>query len=57
MNIEKWRAVDIRCERLTKEVPLRHLLWGADIFIQNVPMIKLMMAANLVMWILLWAFK
>jgi len=57
MEIEKWKAVDIRWKNLTKEVRLRDVLWGADIFIQGVPMIKLMVAANLVVWILLWAFK
>ena len=58
LKMSKWRAVDIRIEgRVLSKVGLRNLLWGADIFIQGVPMIKLMIVANVVMWALLWLCK
>ena len=54
----RWRAISISIGDATF-MP-RSLLawlgwaWGQDLWIHGVPLIKLMVVANLVMWALLW---
>ena len=57
-KITSWRALNIRAGRdLIKEVGLCKIIWGTDIFINGVPMIKLMILANILMWVLLWVSR
>jgi hypothetical protein len=48
-----WRAIDIH---FAGKKSMRDL-WGIDIWVQDVPMLKVGIAANVIMWILLWVTR
>ena len=50
-ELSKWRAVDINVD-LTGLSKLKGL-WGADIWINGWPVLKLLILANVVVWILM----
>lgn len=53
-----YRAIDIRFMAgnfdLLRKFGLWHIFWGTDIFINGVPFLKCLMAANIVAWIIIW---
>lgn len=56
----RWKAIEITLKdwrKIVKEVGLWEIIWGTDIFIQKIPVIKSMILANLLMWVLLWVSR
>ena len=49
---ESWRAIDIRLRNMN--IDRWRWIWGLDIFINDVPMIKLFAAVNVVVWVIMW---
>ena len=49
-----YRAVEIRVElrSMIKEFGLWQVFWGTDIFIGRIPFMKLLVLANIIVWIL-----
>lgn len=58
MKIDKatWKAIEIGIGwwTLIRRFGVWRTIWGTDIFIGSIPMIKLMVLANVIMWALLW---
>lgn len=53
-----WRAVDIHAPiQSIKEIGFLTWFWGTDIFINDVPLLKCMVVANVVVWILVYFVK
>ncbi len=51
----RWRAIDIQvCNEVLQGFDLLPLIWGTDIWINNVPVLKCLVAANILVWILLF---
>jgi hypothetical protein len=51
-NVGQWpRAVDIH---FPVKVGVIKMLWGADIFINNIPVLKTIVFCNVVVWIILF---
>ena len=58
INKTKWRAIDIKLGKPWYEgVGLFHRLWGADIWINNIPVLKTLILANIIVWGLMIIFK
>jgi len=60
----RWRLIEMRSmnwrgliEYAIKEFGIWEAFWGTDIFINDVPMLKLVVCAHIVGWILLWITK
>ena len=52
-----WRTIDIQVKSsILREFGLLKLIWGTDIWINNVPVLKCIIAANILVWILLFVF-
>jgi len=50
-----FRAIDLKFEKdVIKVIGVIKLLWGLDIFVQGVPMIKFMWLCNIVIWLVLF---
>jgi len=56
MRWKGWRLVRlcIGRERPGTTVDWLWMLWGFDVWIGRVPLLKLVVLANLVMWVLMW---
>lgn len=53
--MKKWRAVEIQVEgSALKEFGLWRIIWGTDIFINNVPFMKCLVVVNLLVWAFLY---
>lgn len=57
----RWRLIEIRnldwigmIKYALKEFGAWKTFWGTDIFIQGIPIIKWMIIANVLIWILVW---
>ena len=46
--------IDVRTNGAISEFGLLRLLWGLDIWINGLPLIKLGVGLNVVIWILMW---
>ena len=59
MTISKAaRAIQINYNKeALKKFGILRLLWGADIFIHNVPVLKSFLLANIIVWIAMWVTK
>ncbi len=55
---ETYRAIDIKMPiNIAKEFGIWRTIWGTDIFINGIPILKLIALANLVMWLIMWIWK
>lgn len=55
INKSKWRAIDIQVSNeVLKGFDLLELIWGTDIWINKVPVLKCLVAVNILVWILLF---
>jgi hypothetical protein len=53
MNVYKYRAVDVRITKSTDWKERLKYIWGADIFINDIPIIKTMLLTNALVWMIL----
>ena len=52
---ETWRTIDIQVKNeVLHGFSLWKLIWGTDIWINNVPILKCIVAANIIVWIVLF---
>lgn len=56
----RWRLIEIRnldwfgmIKYALKEFGIWKTFWGTDVFVQGIPLIKAMIVANVLIWILL----
>jgi len=50
-----YRAIDIDMPfSAVKEWGLWRVLWGTDVFINNIPVLKFIVLANFVVWLIMW---
>jgi len=55
IEISSYRAIQIRFDRgFVETVGWRKAIWGLDIWMNNVPILKSLIAANILVWIILW---
>ena len=56
-----WKIIklnpNVSLKELIKTKTLFYFIWGFDIFYDNVPIIKLMILLNIIMWVLMWFFN
>ena len=54
-----WRAMEINFvgEDMIKMFGLWQLFWGTDIFINKVPFLKLLILANIIVWVMLGTIR
>uniref|UniRef100_A0A6H1ZX84 Uncharacterized protein n=1 Tax=viral metagenome TaxID=1070528 RepID=A0A6H1ZX84_9ZZZZ len=52
-KITKFRLLQLNINRKLAGVGLLEYIWGFDIFISKLPLLKTMVAANIIVWILL----
>jgi len=53
--MNKFRAIDIRVPaEAWKKIGWLRGLWGLDIWINDVPVVKALVVANIVIWMLMW---
>ena len=51
----KWRTIELQVKNEALQgFDLLELIWGTDIWINNVPVLKCLIAANILVWILLF---
>jgi hypothetical protein len=48
-----WKAIEIKVES-NGTTPLYKALWGADIWINGVPVLKSLILANIIVWSILF---
>ena len=48
---KQWRLVEIDPLIILREYGLWQLFWGTDIFIGKLPFMKLLVLANIVVWV------
>lgn len=56
----EWRTISINIEggmSLLREFGLLKIIWGTDIWINGFPILKLLIAANFVVWIILFLMR
>ena len=57
VKITEFRAIEVNIPAsVMKELGFFKTLWGTDIFINDIPMIKLMILANIIVWNLIIYF-
>ena len=57
MRISKFRAVELISTEVTKGhnwKTVSKILWGMDIWINNIPVVKVLILANVIVWLLLF---
>ena len=55
MKKPRYRAVELLLPKaVIKEYGLSKALWGTDIFVLGIPMIKTTIAINVLIWVILW---
>ena len=54
MTKSGFRAVDIKMKK-DRDVASWRYVWGADIWINNIPIVKCLLLANMIVWTLLVA--
>src|SRR3990167_7523733 len=55
MKKPRYRAVELSLPKaVIKEYGLLKALWGTDIFVLGIPLIKAMISANILVWFILW---
>ena len=59
INKTKWRAINIITGKPPEGIGRNWFrrLWGADIWINNIPVVKTIVLANITVWALLVIFK
>lgn len=51
----KYRAVDISFSAdVWDKLSHWQVIWGTDIWINNIPTLKMMILANIIIWIIMW---
>ena len=52
----RYRAIDIKIKDLRKNVSFLEIIWGTDIFINGFPILKILIATNILVWLLMILF-
>jgi hypothetical protein len=50
VTVGKYRAIEITVDKSLYRIGIWKVLWGTDIFINNLPIIKLLITANVIVW-------
>lgn len=50
--IRNWRAIDIKI--IGADLRIWQALWGTDIFINGIPILKVIVLTNVVVWVIMW---
>ena len=51
----KWRAIEVRLgHQEIQKIGWLRFLWGADIWIEGLPVLKLLILANIIVWLILF---
>lgn len=53
---KKWRILDIRLPK-SSGIGFWEIFWGADVFINNFPILKIFMLINIIFWIAMILLK
>ena len=52
VGYEKWRVIDVVIRRETyAKIGLWRLVWGADIFVNDIPILKCFALINIIVWV------
>jgi hypothetical protein len=51
-NIEKYQMISLKTKDAIKEYGFWNVLWGTDIFINDVPFMKTLIVINILVWLL-----
>ena len=59
INKTKWRAITIVLGKPQEKIGRNwfHKLWGADVWVNDIPILKTLVLANIIVWILMVIFK